>query len=174
VDEVLAFPRLAQEDPRHFADLIPLRFADLGLDLPRGPLRPADLDRLLHATCRRSLEVMAARPPASPTQRAAILRALPAGAERRPWSEALVADAPWLPRAQRCLAEDLAASGDLAGAVAATRRAVATSPWHLSHRRALVEFLDRAGDTEAAAAERAAIADLARRVHFRDRLQEER
>ena len=174
VDEALALPRLAQEHPRIFAERVPALFADHGLDLPRGPLRPADLDRLLHAACRKAFDVMGRPPAASPGQRAAILRILPAGPERLPLSRALVDATPWLPRAQRCLAEDLAVGGDLAGAIAATRRAVATAPWHLPHRRALAEFLDRAGDTEAAAAERATIADLAPQVHFRDRLQEER
>lgn len=173
VDEVLSLPRQIQDNPRIAAERIPLLFAEQDLDLPRGPLRPVDLDRLRHATCRHSLEVMATRPPAAPTQQAAILRILPAGGERRPWSQTLVDAAPWLPRAQRCLAEDLAATGDVAGAVEAARKAVAASPWHLPHRQALAGFLDAAGETDAAAAERARIADLAPQVHFRDRLQEE-
>lgn len=168
--EVAALPGVARTDPARFAELLAYRHRDLGLPPPTpAQATPRGLAALLEHTVRRSLPIMQQWPPASPSIRVAMLQRLPAGADRLSLSQAFVDACPWLARAHRLLAEDLAATGNPAEAISSVRRAIAKAPWHLPHQQALIPLLRATGAEDEAQQVAARIAELTPLVYFRDR-----
>lgn len=126
-----------------------------------------------------AVEQVAARWPADSALLLAIVRAMPPGGERLPFSQRLAERQPWSGAALELLAADTARSGAWSDALTAMRQAVANNPAYLPRRQRLIDLLVRAARalpsqapnliTEAER-ESQRLAELAPVVHPRNRL----
>jgi O-antigen ligase len=126
-----------------------------------------------------AVEQIAARWPADRALMLAIVRAMPPGGERLPFSQRLAERQPWNGAALELLAADTAHSGAWSDALTAMRQAVHNNPAYLPRRQRLIDLLvhaARALPSQApsliAEAERESqrLAELAPVVHPRNRL----